>query len=400
MHPNDTTYFIDRRDFAGGDNGFAVPIGKCAEGTVCASFSAHPIEPVPVSQMTAVNTGTGPRAVWSFKDPWHTWPGGHHPMLVCYAIDLPTIPLYRGTTTLIDYFGQVVINAQLEGHEEPVYTEDGMHFPVLTWETLNFQPFLIHYQRKVSDETVPHDGDSSVPRFVQDIDGNLAFLGQEVWLNGGGSSSEVYVWMLEQCRANGRDVTWEEMDLWDLQRGWLNYRKPIAPPVPILTPADRPADVPRSIRPTTTPTPVPPPTPVPVGCRWNEGAGEGEDKLYDGLDGTKGLTFGNMETRGVKLIADPSSKESKGPIVQLAGLEITDTELVLMVANDTHRNTWRNPLWVEYNGKIWQNDGWPTNWGAKIRLPLEAAEPEPPANDYPVSIALTFENGETKTYLP
>lgn len=109
---------------------------------------------------------------------------------------------------------------------------------------------------------------------------------------------------------------------------------------------------------------------------WNDARGEGEACLYDGNPDTKGLFFGQAVTtdRGVRLEVAPCAR----PIIQLAGVVIERTGLVLTVANDTWRCPERAPVRVGYLAHTWENDGWPTAHGATITLPFPPRDETPP----------------------
>lgn len=207
--PDAVTYFNDRTDFAGGDNGYAVPIAECDTGTVFATFSgAHRIEPLPLSELKVIDTGTGPLPLWTVAASPMTrnsdWPGGHHPHLTCYPVKVPTVPLF-----IDDESHGVLPNARMEGHETPKY-HDGKHFPVIDWERCDLQTSNARSTLRVDLEgRNSHHGDSGVPRFVVLPDGSLAFLTMEIFLSGGGANHRVYLRMLDEARERDPSVTWK-----------------------------------------------------------------------------------------------------------------------------------------------------------------------------------------------
>jgi hypothetical protein len=204
-------YFIDRINFAGGDNGFAVPLATCDEGTLFAMFgSRHRLETEPMSRMTAVDTGEGPLPLWSVEapdiPPQFKWPGGHRPHLTCYPIEIEPFPLFvdDGPT------GSVPA-ARLEAHERPSY-RDGKHFPRLEWavHSLDLGQGGGVLRRDQAEGQRNH-GDSSVPRFAILADGRLAFLTQEIFRHGGGASDRVYRQLLEEAKKRDPSVRWIEV---------------------------------------------------------------------------------------------------------------------------------------------------------------------------------------------
>lgn len=207
--PESFMYFIDRTDYAGGDNGFAVPIATCDTGTVFATFtSGHRIETTTLDKLDKVDTGEGPLPLWSLPaipmSRQTDWPSGHKPHLACYPIEVPTIPLFIDDIPLGN-----LQNARLEGHEQPTY-RDGKHFPIIVWERCELQTANMRGPLRFDPEaTHSHHGDSGLPRFVILPDDSLAFLTMEIFRSGGGANHRIYQQLLADAKKKDPSVNWK-----------------------------------------------------------------------------------------------------------------------------------------------------------------------------------------------
>lgn len=188
MTPLDYTYPIDRLNYPGGDNGYAVPIGTCPKGTIFATFSAwsdKAVEREPMSRITKFDTGTG----WPFIDSRQaggSWIQGHHPKLGICECSVPTVPLF------IDEVDRGVLKGQrLELHE----TWSG-GTPSLEVQATDLLTNQRGRTRSDGPTSLSNSGDSGVPRFIRIDDGLIAFIGQEITLNGIASNWPVYLEML------------------------------------------------------------------------------------------------------------------------------------------------------------------------------------------------------------
>lgn len=369
MHPNRVTFFNDRLDFEGGDNGYAVPIAKCNDGTIFASFSSGAnIERFPLSELVDINTSAGYTAVWSKASDYMygstPWPGGHQPHITCYDCDVPIVPIYVDGG---EY--QTLPDGRWEGHEIPSYTEEGYHIPYIEWEIVDVDLGQTAYLRTDRQETT-NSGDSSVPGFVRRAsDEAIAFLSQEVYLIGYRANAVVYLDLLKQLATTRDDITWVEWTIDDL------IEVGSSDPIPDPTPDPDPINF--MIEPLIT-FETDPDLNMGAGI-WNTSKGETQDKLYDNNIATKGLSFGNMILdNGIFIKANEDFGLDSKVILQLAEVQLNSDNITLVVANDTHSRPNRNPLWVDYNGYRWVNDGsWSTTYGDEIVLHIPSEDPIP-----------------------
>lgn len=197
--PADYIYALYRTDYDGfGDDGTACPIARCSEGTVFVAFSNRKGLDRAVSQLEARSRG-GPLPLWGIEASGE-WIQGHQPKLVCYPVDVPTVPLFLDDRSL-----GVLAGARVECHEDA-------YDPVrISWEAAPLQTG----QRDTMRIDAPYGahtnhGDSSTPRFVRLPDGRLALLGQEITLLGTASNWPTLVAMLTRAKATlAPDLTWE-----------------------------------------------------------------------------------------------------------------------------------------------------------------------------------------------
>lgn len=213
--PETVIYFIDRTNYDGGDNGYAVPIATCDEGTVFTCFpSRHRLELPVLAELGRIDTGEGPLPRWVIPAQslgGRDWPGGHRPHLVCYPVQVPTVPLFVDDKAL----GELP-DARLEGDEAQSYNRpgnEGKHFPGIRWERLPLRTGQFRSPLRVDAPGVKNrnGGDSGVPRFAILPDGTLAFLTTEIYKHGGGASTLVYLDMLRRARDQHPSVEWREV---------------------------------------------------------------------------------------------------------------------------------------------------------------------------------------------
>lgn len=192
MNVLDYVYAIDRLNYGGGDNGYAVPVGRVGSRTVFATFSAwsdKAVEREPMSRMESFDEGEG----WPFVDSRAAggavgvdWIAGHHPKLGICECEVECVPILVDEVAL----GELE-DRRIELHEEWVGSR-----PRLVVRSAPLRTGQRGRTRLDSPIDPGNAGDSGVPRFAVMDDGSIAFVGQEITLGGVASNWPVYLEML------------------------------------------------------------------------------------------------------------------------------------------------------------------------------------------------------------
>lgn len=194
-------YRLDYDKF--GDDGFAVPIARCDDGTIFLSFSIlKGLEPNLATIKKRERTGVAPK--WGLRAQG-TWIQGHQPGLVCYDVHVGTLPI-----AIDDQVLGTIERGRIECHQTDINP------PSVVWDLAP----LNTGQRGATRIDTPagahtNHGDSSVPRFAVHPDGRIGVLGLEITLLGRASNWPVTLEMLERAKEQTTGIEFETLRIND-----------------------------------------------------------------------------------------------------------------------------------------------------------------------------------------
>lgn len=226
QNPLNYIYSLYRLDYDGfGDDGFAVPVARCDDGTIFLSFSIlKGLEPSLATIEKRSRTGVEP--VWGLRAQGD-WIQGHQPGLVCYDINVGTIPIF-----IDDVVSGTVENARVECHQTAVNP------PAVVFDLGPLKTGQRGATRK-DDPAGSHTnhGDSSLPRFGVHPDRRIGVLGLEITRLGIASNWPVTLEMLARAKTITTGIEFETLRINDEP---ITVQEPDPEPGPVWAPSPIP----------------------------------------------------------------------------------------------------------------------------------------------------------------